>query len=1181
MATTAQDAVSRLQIETTSDGTDAATTSLNHLAEAYGGVAVASTSVEQTTSSLDSKFASIERRYNDQVKALQDFQKVQNTVNAAVAQNPALQDRANTVLAAAKQRYDDLTGTQSAFEKGMDAASEKATELTHELGPLGSALALVGPAGLAIGAALGIAGLALDKLKEQANEAGQWATQLQNAANVIGVTATELQGLNEAAESAGVSANDNVSAFERFTVSLGQLRDGAGTLYTQLQKVSPALVNQLSVAKDATTAWNLLSQAYVQADKNQQALISRAAFGRSGAAEGQVLQATANAGGISGLTDENSANAISDQQIAQWAKLTTQINSATEAAAHNFQSIFTTTILESEKNFADNMLAISQYAKQFSLSDDWKQFKDFITAPSTLTVLGALANALVPGIGLVASGVSSLFSKGGVAQPAPSASDVPPAPNFDQEFGAVAASNQNTTTQSLGLQAAQAKALVSALGSVATAQEKLDATTKQLNVDLANHTITQDTYDRAVAGANLDAAISSQNALNSALGASAPIADLVAAKTLTLQKLQMQNPAITNAMIQQQAALTASQALGTFQIDAQTDAENVKMAALGKSTEAATAHTLVQTKINEAIALGKPLTDDQIAQLQKSADAFAKIKTQADTYADTIKGAQDAGTSFATSLVDGLAQGQGAAQALNTSLTSLGSSLTSIGTKSIGNSLTNALKGGGLSLDPASLGVGAVGIGISLVSSLIGQDSASKQALQEAQQQWAGMATQVTQFSLAAKGVNLGPLTNELNSLSSTSSQLIQAATKAQDYTGAQSAANEFNDSVVRIVGEFTAAATPLTSLQTSIKGVNDEATGLKATLDQLGYGMDSQIDAAAQAQINALIAQFSTSVTTGLTQRLNTAQGNDYLNSAQSVLDQHTQDLSDAAELGNPASLMAQISATFAAEAQKVVNDAGLVGTQFNSFIQMFPQFAGVVTQSATAIQAANDNFAALTKTINDYLDSLQLGSDSILSPQDQLNAAQSQFNAQLTLAQQGNTDAIGSITQYASTLLDQAKSYYASSQGYTDIYTAVTNALKGITTQPTPGLAMGGLVPGYANGGMVGNGAFGVDSVIAKYAGGGSIALAGGEYVMPAAQTQAHLPMLDAMRNGGAASNDNSGFATLGQQFANVMAAACSAEISAMQAQTDALRSELRGLKTAIEALKPKAPRPNAKAA
>lgn len=71
--------------------------------------------------------------------------------------------------------------------------------------------------------------------------------------------------------------------------------------------------------------------------------------------------------------------------------------------------------------------------------------------------------------------------------------------------------------------------------------------------------------------------------------------------------------------------------------------------------------------------------------------------------------------------------------------------------------------------------------------------------------------------------------------------------------------------------------------------------------------------------------------------------------------------------------------------------------------------------------------------------------------------------------------------------------------------------------------GLQNGGIVGAFANGGMIGNGTYGVDSLIARYAGGGNIALAGGEYVMPADQTRANLPQLEAMRSGRGGGNDN----------------------------------------------------------
>lgn len=529
---TSQDAISRLQIDTSESGLDETTDKLNKLAEAYGSVTVQSSSTEKATASLDSKFASIERRYVDGVKAQQDYAKIQNTVNAAVAQNPALTDRANAVLASAKQRYEALTSTQSTYEKSVESIKDKASELTGELGPLGGALRAIGPAGLAIGAAIGVAVLAMDKLKEAANEAGQWASQLQNAANVIGLNTTQLQALNEAAGNVGVSANDNVAAFEKFSVSLGQLRDGSGNLYSELQKVSPALVNQLSVTKDAATGWNLLAQAYAQADKQQQALIARAAFGRGGAAVGGVLLATANAGGIGGLEAANEEDAISKEQVQRWADLTVQINSASEAAKRNFASIFTTEILERQKNFADNMLAVSQWAKQFSLSEDWAKFMAFVNNPITQTVLSALGHLVIPApVGLAASVANSLTTSGAIPKPQATSSYVP---NFDATFDAVSRSNAATSTASLGVQATQARDLVSALGSAATASDTFKARylTLQQAFDAGklgakDSAEAVSAYGRALEGLKIDRDIAQQAMRSVALAAPLTVAQLI------------------------------------------------------------------------------------------------------------------------------------------------------------------------------------------------------------------------------------------------------------------------------------------------------------------------------------------------------------------------------------------------------------------------------------------------------------------------------------------------------------------------------------------------------------------------------------------------------------------------------------------------------------------------------
>jgi hypothetical protein len=402
--------------------------------------------------------------------------------------------------------------------------------------------------------------------------------------------------------------------------------------------------------------------------------------------------------------------------------------------------------------------------------------------------------------------------------------------------------------------------------------------------------------------------------------------------------------------------------------------------------------------------------------------ALASSEAAAIRVNDAIKEGRDAGIDFAKTFVQGLLQGKSAMDALVGAADQLAS-------KMADKALTDIFSGnfvqGGVE--------GVIAIGASIFAG----DQKAKKELQEAQAQWAKMADQVTKFNQAAAGVDLGPLTNELQSLYSTFGQLEGAALKAKDYSSAAQLVDTFQGSVKRLVGEFE-QPTDLSDMAKAIKAVKDEGQGLIDTINQWEKtnGFAAGIDAAVQAKIKAIVDQFTANLTSSLSQRYNTAIGKSYLNDAAALQKQHAADLASAAELGNDPSVLAQIAATYAVEAQKIVQDAGLVGESFSDFITQFPQLATVVKQATVDITDS-------VKTISDYLASLQVGSSSILSPQDQLAAAQSQFSQQLGLAQGGNTDALGSITKYADTLLNQAKSFYGSSEGYAGIYQAVSSAL------------------------------------------------------------------------------------------------------------------------------------------
>lgn len=450
-------------------------------------------------------------------------------------------------------------------------------------------------------------------------------------------------------------------------------------------------------------------------------------------------------------------------------------------------------------------------------------------------------------------------------------------------------------------------------------------------------------------------------------------------------------------------------------------------AELGKRTQAA-----ALASVNDNISFGRQTSllspeDVSIAQQLRGiypdvATALSSTEAAAIRVSNAIKDGRDAGVDFTKTFFQGLLQGKSIMDSLADSTQQLASKLAD---KAITDIFSGNFIQGGIE------GIAAIGL------SLFGGDQEAKKELEQAKQQWASMADQVKRFNEAAAGVNLGALTDKLQQLISTAGELSVAAGKAQDYAAQAKIADTLHKGYETTVVDFEEQGRVQTDLQKAIEGVNDEVNGLKATFADIGISeYASRLDAAAAAQIKALIAQYTDALTSGLQERLNAASGKSYLNDAAALLKQRQTDLANAADLGNDPAVLAQISAVFQAEAQNIIQNAGLVGDEFQEFMKLFPDLAGVVHEATVDVTES-------IKTISQYLESLQVGSNSILSPQDQLAAAQSQFSQQLALAQGGNADALGTITNYASTLLDQAKSFYGSSEGYAGIYQAVSAAL------------------------------------------------------------------------------------------------------------------------------------------
>jgi len=108
----------------------------------------------------------------------------------------------------------------------------------------------------------------------------EYADTIAKTADKIGITTKALQQYRYIADRSGVDTAKLDKAFAKFSVGIGDLRAGHGTLYTILNKNNKALMGQLVAAENTTEAldiyFNALKKVENQNDRNS---LSAAAFG--------------------------------------------------------------------------------------------------------------------------------------------------------------------------------------------------------------------------------------------------------------------------------------------------------------------------------------------------------------------------------------------------------------------------------------------------------------------------------------------------------------------------------------------------------------------------------------------------------------------------------------------------------------------------------------------------------------------------------------------------------------------------------------------------------------------------------------------------------------------------------------------------------------------------------------
>ncbi|WP_372072425.1 tape measure protein [Tistrella mobilis] len=413
------------------------------------------------------------------------------------------------------------------------------------------------------------------------------------------------------------------------------------------------------------------------------------------------------------------------------------------------------------------------------------------------------------------------------------------------------------------------------------------------------------------------------------------------------------------------------------------------------------------------------------------------------------------------------------------------------------------------------------------------------------------------------------------------------AAKSARDSAQAQiDALKDFEATAARLGQDTAAAADATQAYVEQLLGIREAAPavtdfqaamiGAEAAFEVYAKSAEDFGLTAAQvaAALEARKDQIANDYRQSLDRQLREAQGLGIVDQVADIVKEAEAAARDAMTAAGQAGVD-QVGELLALRVRNLVQGSDLTASAIDALAVKFPDLASLIRQTAAAASESG-------KAIRSYLDDLATSGAGAGNPATRFAAAQQQFARDIELGRAGDRDALGRITDAAQTLLDAGQEMYGSgvqqaalvewvrsslaalpaTQAYDDAIadntgavSALTAAIEALTAHLTASVASAtaavAVVPGYAAGGVVGNGVYNKDSVLAAYAGGGAIALAGGEHVTRATSvTPATLPVLDAINSTGRVPAMGSDGAT-------------AAEVRALRDEVRALRQELAALR------------------
>ena len=145
-----------------------------------------------------------------------------------------------------------VSKTMGSVSEIMGDLRTRAAATAESLGPVGTFLTSLGPAGLAAGAAIGVTVAGLFKLADGADQLADKAGRIRDFGQQVGLTVAQVQALEIAGADVGLKAEKIAAGLGKLSAEMEQTRRGTGALFEEAQRISPEFAEQLARARDLT-----------------------------------------------------------------------------------------------------------------------------------------------------------------------------------------------------------------------------------------------------------------------------------------------------------------------------------------------------------------------------------------------------------------------------------------------------------------------------------------------------------------------------------------------------------------------------------------------------------------------------------------------------------------------------------------------------------------------------------------------------------------------------------------------------------------------------------------------------------------------------------------------------------------------------------------------------------------